>query len=124
VVIVQKLRQLLAQAFVALAFVSEPDGAFEQLLLDFLRKLAPERDRGFPQDAYEALGIVVYGHGTLPARDKRGVEARVPIYPFARVSTSRAPLSSPRISIVTDVMAAREGRATSRASPARNHSQV
>src|SRR5262249_26535945 len=83
VVIVQELRQLLAQAFVSRALVPELDGALEQLLLNFLRKLAPESDGSFTQDTYEALGIVVYGHGTLPARDKRGVGSRVPLYRFA-----------------------------------------
>src|SRR5262249_1946021 len=65
VVIVQKRSQLLAQALVALGLVAEPHGALEQLLLPFLRKLAPQIDRGFAQDPREALRTVVLGHGVL-----------------------------------------------------------
>src|SRR5262249_11935435 len=65
VVIVKERGQLLAQTLVALGFVAEPHGALAQLLLPFLRKLAPQIDRGFAQDPREALRTVVLGHGAL-----------------------------------------------------------
>jgi len=40
--IVQKLRQLLAQAFVALAFMTQHDRALEQRVLQFVWQFAPE----------------------------------------------------------------------------------
>ncbi len=42
VMLVQEFSQLLAQAFIALAFVTEKDCPFEQRLLLLLRQLAPQ----------------------------------------------------------------------------------
>jgi hypothetical protein len=41
VMIVQKFRQLLAQALIALALMAEHDGVLEQYVLKILRQLAP-----------------------------------------------------------------------------------
>ena len=41
-VIVQEFRQLLPQAFVALAFVTENDGPFKEGFLERLGQMAPE----------------------------------------------------------------------------------
>lgn len=45
-VIVQEFRQLLPQAFVALAFVTENDGPFKEGFLERLGQMAPEVERG------------------------------------------------------------------------------
>src|SRR5262245_55543452 len=68
VVIVQERGQLLAQALVALGLVAEPNGELEQLLLPFLRTLAPQIDCRFAQDLREAFRIVVFGHRALRGR--------------------------------------------------------
>jgi hypothetical protein len=81
VVIVQERGQLLAQAFVAFGLVAEPHGALEQLLLPFLRKLAPQIERSFAQDLREALRTLVFGHGALRGctpNPKRRVGLAVP----------------------------------------------
>ena len=45
-VVVQEFRQLLPQAFVALAFVTENDGPFKEGFLEGLGQMAPEVERG------------------------------------------------------------------------------
>jgi hypothetical protein len=50
VMIVEEFGQLLAQAFVALAFVAENDGPFEQGLLKLLRQVAPKVCGGRSED--------------------------------------------------------------------------
>ena len=45
-VVVQEFRQLLPQAFVALAFVTENDGPFKEGFLERLGQMAPEVERG------------------------------------------------------------------------------
>ena len=42
----QEFRQLLPQAFVALAFVTENDGPFKEGFLERLGQMAPEVERG------------------------------------------------------------------------------
>lgn len=59
--VVQKFRQLLAQAFVALALMSEHDGAFEQDVLQILRQLAPQIGGGGAENQKIAGGNVVDG---------------------------------------------------------------
>jgi hypothetical protein len=43
---VQELRQLLAQAFIALALVPAQDRLLEKAVLNVLRQLAPQIERG------------------------------------------------------------------------------
>jgi hypothetical protein len=45
-VVVQEFRQLLPQAFVTLAFVTENDGPFKEGFLERLGQMAPEVERG------------------------------------------------------------------------------
>src|SRR5262249_61254237 len=59
VMIVEKLRQLLAQALVLLALVTEQHGAFEQLLLQLLRQCAPQICGGGTEHEKIASGDVV-----------------------------------------------------------------
>jgi len=59
VMIVEEFGQLLAQAFIPLAFVAEHDGPFEQGLLKLLRQIAPKvRDRR-AKDEEVTLGVAV-----------------------------------------------------------------
>jgi hypothetical protein len=53
---VEKLRQLLAQAFIALGPVAQHDRPLEQRLLQLARKLAPHIEGGQPQDVRESIG--------------------------------------------------------------------
>jgi hypothetical protein len=58
--IVQELGQLLAQAFIALAFVAQNDGAFEQGLLKLLRQIAPKVRGRSAEDEKVTLGVLVF----------------------------------------------------------------
>lgn len=57
--VVQKLRQLLAQAFVDLALMSEHDGAFEQRVLQILRQRAPQIGGGRTENQKITGGSIV-----------------------------------------------------------------
>jgi hypothetical protein len=57
--IVEEFGQLLAQAFVLLAFVAEHDGPFEQGLLKFLRQIAPKVRGRRAKDETVTLGVPV-----------------------------------------------------------------
>src|SRR5215470_13518546 len=59
VMVVEKLCQLLAQALVLLALVTEQHGALEQLLLQILRQFAPQICRGSTEHEQIASGNVV-----------------------------------------------------------------
>jgi hypothetical protein len=59
--IVQKLRQLLAQAFVTLAFMTQHDRTLEQRVLEFLRQFAPEIGGRRSEDKKETRGVLVDG---------------------------------------------------------------
>jgi len=50
---------LLAQAFIALTFVAENDGPFEQGLLKLLRQIAPKVRRGRAEDEKVTVGVLV-----------------------------------------------------------------
>jgi hypothetical protein len=54
-VIVEKLGQLLPQAFVAFALVTENDRAFEEGFLQFLGQMAPKVERGRAKNETIAL---------------------------------------------------------------------
>ena len=56
--VVEKLRQLLAQALVLLALVTEQHGALEQLLLQIVRQFAPQIRRGGTEHEQIASGNV------------------------------------------------------------------
>ena len=60
--IVQKFCQLLAQAFVAFAFVAEHNRPFEQRVLQIMRKLAPEIGGRRSEDKKITCGIFVGGN--------------------------------------------------------------
>ena len=61
--IVQELRELLAQAFVALALMPSNDGVLEDLLLHLLGKRGPEMSDGSAQHQGEAgLGVALVRH--------------------------------------------------------------
>ncbi len=57
--IVEKFGQLLAQAFITLAFVAENDGPFEQGLLKLLRQIAPKVRGCRAEDEKVTLGVLV-----------------------------------------------------------------
>jgi hypothetical protein len=57
--VVEKLRQLLAQALVLLALVAEQHGALEQLLLQLLRQFAPQIRGGGTEYEKIASGNVI-----------------------------------------------------------------
>jgi hypothetical protein len=59
--IVQKFRQLLAQAFVAFAFVAEHHRPFEQRVLQIMREFAPEIGRRRSEDKKITRGVFVSG---------------------------------------------------------------
>src|SRR5258708_33658865 len=59
---VKELRQLLAQAFVALGLVSPQHGLLEQAMLDLLRQLAPQIERREAERGCEPFDAVVPGH--------------------------------------------------------------
>jgi hypothetical protein len=54
--VVQEPGQVLTQTFVALAFVAESDGPFEQRFLKFLWQIAPKVYGGRPKHKKAALG--------------------------------------------------------------------
>src|SRR5580693_8042773 len=73
VMVMKKLRQLLAQAFVPLGLVSAHHRLLEQDLLNLLRQLAPQVQRGEAQGRYEAFAALVCAHeGIKSAFDRRG----------------------------------------------------
>src|ERR1700722_7275614 len=79
VMVMKKLRQLLAQAFVPLGLVSAHHRLLEQDLLNFLRKLAPQVERGEAQGRYEAFAALVCAHAAIKsAFDRRGQLRGVP----------------------------------------------
>ena len=57
--IVQKFRQLLAQAFVRLALMPKHDGAFEQCVLQVVRQLTPQIRGGCAESQKVAGGNIV-----------------------------------------------------------------
>ena len=57
--VVEKLRELLAQALVLLALMTEQHGALEQLLLQILRQFAPQICGGSTEHEKIASGNVV-----------------------------------------------------------------
>jgi len=57
--IVEEFGQLLAQAFIALAFVAESDGPFEQGLLQLLWQSAPKVRGGRAEHKKVTVGVVV-----------------------------------------------------------------
>jgi len=59
--IVEEFGQLLAQAFIALAFVAENDGPFEQGLLQLLRQITPQVRGGCAEDEKVAIRVLVPG---------------------------------------------------------------
>jgi hypothetical protein len=59
VMIVQEFGQLLAQAFVALASMTEQDCPFEQRLLLLLRQLAPQIGSGRPKRKKKTAAVLV-----------------------------------------------------------------
>src|SRR5262245_16247017 len=59
VMVVQKPRQLFAQALVAHSLVSGDDGVLEQLFLDLLRQLGPDMDDGDAQGLGEPPRTIV-----------------------------------------------------------------
>ena len=59
VMIVEEFGQLLAQAFIPLAFVAEHDGLFEQGLLKLLRQIAPKVRGRRAKDEEVTLGVPV-----------------------------------------------------------------
>jgi hypothetical protein len=54
---VEKLRQLLAQAFIPLGLVAQHDRPLEQGLLEFARKLAPQIEGSQPQNVRKSIGV-------------------------------------------------------------------
>jgi hypothetical protein len=62
VVGMKELRQLLAQAFVALGLVTAQHGLLEQPLLNLLRQLAPQIERGEAERLREPFDAVVPAH--------------------------------------------------------------
>src|ERR1700736_4061838 len=65
VVVVKKLRQLLAQAFVPLRLVPAHHRPLEQALLHHLRQLAPQIEGGEAQRLDEAFDALVFGHDPI-----------------------------------------------------------
>jgi len=57
--VVQEFGQLLAQAFITLAFVAENDRPFEQGLLKLLRQIAPKVRGRRAKDEEVTLGVPV-----------------------------------------------------------------
>ena len=57
--VVQKFRQLFAQALVGLALVPQHDGAFEQRVLQVVRQLAPQIGGGCAKHQKIAGGNIV-----------------------------------------------------------------
>ena len=57
--IVEEFGELLTQAFIALAFVAENDGPFEQGLLELLRQIAPKVRGRRAKDEEVTLGVAV-----------------------------------------------------------------
>jgi hypothetical protein len=57
-VVVQEFRQLLPQAFVTLAFVTENDGPFKEGFLERLGQMAPEVERGGAKNKEIAVILV------------------------------------------------------------------
>jgi hypothetical protein len=55
--IVEKLRQLLAQAFIPLGLVTQHDRPLEQGLLEFAWKLAPQIEGSQPQNVRKSIGV-------------------------------------------------------------------
>src|SRR3982074_2912130 len=62
----EKLRQLLPQPFGALGLVAEQDGAFEQVLLNLLGKLAPQVDSRLSHHAHKSLAILSHRCDLVP----------------------------------------------------------
>src|SRR5580704_15295776 len=62
VMVVKKLRQLLAQAFVPLRLVAPHHRLLEQALLNLLRQLAPQIEGGEAEGLDEAFDALVFGH--------------------------------------------------------------
>jgi len=60
--VMEKLRQLLAQAFIPFGLVAEQDSSLEQGLLKLARKLAPQIEGSQSQDVRKPIGI---GLGSL-----------------------------------------------------------
>ena len=54
--VVEKLRQLLAQAFIPLGLVAQQDRPLEQGLLELARKLAPQIEGSQSQDVRKSIG--------------------------------------------------------------------
>jgi hypothetical protein len=57
VMIVEKLRQLLAQALIPLGLVAQHDRPLEQGLLEFARKLTPQIEGSQPQNVRKSIGV-------------------------------------------------------------------
>jgi hypothetical protein len=55
--IMEKLRQLLAQAFIPFGLVPQQDSSLEQGLLKLAWKLAPQIEGSQPQDVGKSIGI-------------------------------------------------------------------
>ena len=62
---VQELRQLLAQAFIALALVPAQYRLLEKPVLNVLRQLAPQIERGEAQRLYVALEVLMLAHAAI-----------------------------------------------------------
>jgi hypothetical protein len=99
--VVEKLRQLLAQALVLLALVTEQHGALKQLLLQIMRQFAPQIRRGGTEHEQVASGNVVddligmFAHWrTHNCKElincKMGALAQSPL-PYAAYQKPRAP---------------------------------
>src|SRR5580704_7140364 len=71
VVVMKKLRQLLAQAFVPLGLVSPHHRLLEQDLLNLLRQLTPQVQRREAQGRYEAFAALVRAHEGMPMTPSR-----------------------------------------------------
>jgi hypothetical protein len=69
--VVQKLRQLFAQTFVGLGLVAAQHGALEELVLDLLRKTAPQVERGLAEDLGDSVRAQAQRHVVLLLRPRR-----------------------------------------------------
>jgi len=74
-VIVQEFRQLLPQAFIALAFVAKNDRAFKQRFLQLLGQMAPKVECGSSKN--EKIAVIARGrlwcctHDCCPLNGRR-----------------------------------------------------
>jgi len=73
-VVVQELRQLLAQAFVALALMAKQHGPLEQRVLKFGRQIAPQIRCRRPEHKKVPCGIFARGVGFRCARNGRAFD--------------------------------------------------